>query len=182
MGTASEIQSKSIARKPQNNNTKAIRKQQRKPVNQTKLKNLKTGKVTERSFAGSEKVEEANIDSREIKYLYNNRGEYWFSNPDNPKERFSLDQEKIPERFKFIKENDIITSLSFNNEIIEFKIPIKVSLKVKEAPPAVKGNTSSGANKIVTLETAATVTTPIFIKEGDIIEVNTETGEYTGRV
>ena len=77
-----------------------FRKQQRKPVNQTKLKNLKTGKVTERSFAGSEKVEEANIDSREIKYLYNNRGEYWFSNPDNPKERFSLDQEKIPETIR----------------------------------------------------------------------------------
>jgi len=158
-----------------------LRKQQRRPVNQTKLKNLITGKVTERTFGQSEKAEEADIDSREIKYLYNNKGEYWFSEIDNPAKRFNIDQDKIPESFRFIKENDSVTTLSFNDEVIGFKIPIKVSLKVSEAPPAVRGNTSGGANKVITLETGATITAPIFIKEEDIVEVNTETGEYSGK-
>ena len=158
-----------------------LRKQQRKPVNQTKLKNLKTKKVVEHSFAVSDKVEEADISSREIKYLYNNKGEFWFGDPNNPSERFSVDQEKIPEGFRFIKENDSVNALSFNDEIIGFKIPIKVTLKVNDAPPAVRGNTSGGASKVITLETGATVTAPIFIKEGDVVEVNTETGEYAGR-
>jgi elongation factor P len=158
-----------------------LRKQQRRPVNQTKLKNLITGKVTERTFGQSEKAEEAEIDTKELKYLYNNKGEYWFGEPDNPQERFNIDTEKIPGSFKFVKENDIVQALSFNDEIIGFKIPIKVSLKVKEAPPAVRGNTSSGANKVITLETGATVNAPIFVKEGDSVEVNTETGEYAGR-
>jgi elongation factor P len=158
-----------------------FRKQQRKPVNSTKLRNLKTGSVTEKSFGSSDKVEEAEINQQELKYLYNNRGEYWFSPTQNPKERFSLNQEKIPEGFKFIKENNLVTALEFDDEIFSFKIPIKVSLKVSEAPPAVRGNTSSGVTKVITLETGATVTAPIFVKEGDIVEVNTETGEYAGR-
>jgi len=158
-----------------------FRKQQRKPVNNTKIKNLKTGRVTEKSFGSSDKAEEALIDSREIKYLYNNKGQYWFSETNNPQERFSLDEEKIPDGFKFIKENDTVAVLSFEDEIIGFKIPIKVKLQVKEAPPAVKGNTSSGASKVITLETGATVTAPIFVKEGDFVEINTETGEYSGR-
>jgi elongation factor P len=158
-----------------------FRKQQRKPVNQTKLKNLKTQKVIEKSFQQSDKVEEADINSRDIKYLYCNKGEFWFSDPENPKDRFSLAEDKIPDGFRFIKENDIATSLVFDDEIIGFKIPIKVSLKVKEAPPAVKGNTSGGADKVIILETGATVTAPIFIKEGEMVEINTETGVYTGR-
>jgi elongation factor P len=158
-----------------------FRKQQRKPVNQTKIKNLISKKVIEKSFQQSDKVEEADIDSRDMKYLYNNKGLFWFSSPENPKERLSLDQEKIPEGFKFIKENDVVTSLIFDDEIIGFKIPIKVSLRVKEAPPAVKGNTSAGADKLIVLENGTTITAPIFIKEGDVVEVNTETGEYSGR-
>jgi elongation factor P len=138
-----------------------FRKQQRKPVNQTKLKNLKTRKVIEKSFQQSDKAEEADIESREIKYLYNNKGQFWFSDPENPKDRFSLGQDKIPESFKFIKENDVVTALVFDNEIIGFKIPIKVALKVKEAPPAVRGNTSGGADKQIVLETGATITAPI---------------------
>jgi elongation factor P len=83
---------------------------------------------------------------------------------------------------KFIKENSEIIALIFDDEVISIKIPIKAELKVTEAPPAVRGNTAQGANKQVTLETGAVVNAPIFINEGDIIKVNTETGEYAERV
>lgn len=159
-----------------------FRKQQRKPVNATKLKNLKTGKVTERSFHVSEKVEEAEIETREIKYLYENRGEYWFCDPEVPSNRFKIDGAMLGSQIKFIKQNSIISGMFFDDEIIGIKYPIKVELKVTEAHDAVKGNTSSGATKEVTLETGATIFVPMFIKQGEIIKVNTESGEYTERV
>jgi len=159
-----------------------FRKQQRKPVNATKLKNLITGKVTERSFHVSEKVEQAEIESKEIKYLYNNRGEYWFCDPDSPSNRFKIDENILGNQIKFIKENEIISALEFDEKIIGIKFPIKVDLKVIEAHEAVKGNTSSGATKIVKVETGAEINVPMFIKEGETIRINTETGEYTERV
>lgn len=159
-----------------------FRKQQRKPVNATKLKNLITGKVTERSFHVSEKVEEAEIENNEIKYLYTNRGEFWFCEKDDPSKRFSLPEATVGSQGKFLKENTIITSLVFNEKIIGLKMPIKVELKVTEAHPAVKGNTAQGATKEVTLETGATVQAPLFIKEGDVLRINTETSQYVERV
>ena len=158
-----------------------FRKQQRKPVNATKLRNLITGKVTEQSFHVSEKVEEAEIDSREAKYLYNNRNEYWFCDPKNPSNRFSLQEDTIGSQGKFLKTNSLIDVLYFNEKVIGLKIPIKVDLKVIEAHPAVKGNTAQGASKIVKVETGAEVAVPMFIKEGEIIRINTETGEYAER-
>lgn len=158
-----------------------FRKQMRKPVNQTKLKNLITGKVTEKSFHQSEKVHEADVERKKIKYLYNNKGEFWFCEEKDPSKRFTLAEEIIAGA-QFMQVNSLVDAKLFNDEIIGVSLPIKVVLEVKEAPPAVKGNTATGANKIVVLETGATVGVPIFIKEGDKIEVNTETGEYTGRV
>ena len=163
-------------------NSHVFRKQQRKPVNATKLKNLKTGKVTERSFHVSEKVDEAEIENKEIKYLYENRGEYWFCDPSDPSDRFKISSDLIGSQIKFIKQNSIITGMVFDDEIIGIKYPIKVELKVTEAHDAVKGNTSSGATKEVTVETGATIFVPMFIKQGEIIKINTETGEYTERV
>lgn len=158
-----------------------FRKQQRKPVNATKLKNLITGKVTEQSFHVSEKVEEAEIDSKQAKYLYNNKGEYWFCDPTDPSNRFSLSEEIMGQRGKFLKVNSIIDVLSFEDTTIGIKMPIKVELKVVEAHPAVKGNTAQGATKIVKLETGAEINVPMFIKEGEIVRVNSETGEYAER-
>ncbi len=158
-----------------------FRKQQRKPVNQTKLKNLITGKVVEKSFHQSEKADEADIIRKNIKYLYNNKGEYWFCEENDPSKRFSLEESSI-EGAKFMKQNSIVEAKVFGDKIIGVSLPIKVRLEVKEAPPAVKGNTATGANKQVIVETGATVGVPIFVKEGDVIEINTETGEYTGRV
>lgn len=158
-----------------------FRKQQRKPVNQTKLKNLITGKVTEKSFHQSEKADEANIERKKIKYLYTNRGEFWFCEENDQSKRFSLPEEIITGA-QFMKQNSLVEAKLFGEKTIGVTLPIKVQLLVKEAAPAVKGNTATGANKIVVLETGATIGVPIFVKEGDIIEINTEKGEYTGRV
>lgn len=159
-----------------------FRKQQRKPVNQTKLRNLKTGKVLEVSFHQNETVEEAGLETKSVTYLYENRGEYWFCEAGNPKNRFTLPASVLGDNFKFAKQNNDLEALAFNDEIIGVKLPIKVDLVVKEAAPAVKGNTAQGGSKIVTLETGATLTVPLFINEGDILRINTDTGEYVERV
>jgi elongation factor P len=158
-----------------------FRKQQRKPVNATKLKNLITGRVAEISFHQSEKVEEAEIDKKEVKYLYNNKGEYWFCEINDPSKRFALKEEQIGNGAKFIKQNSTIHLLMFGERIIGVKLPIKVELKVTEAHEAVRGNTAQGATKQVVLETGAIVNVPMFIKEGEILKINTETGEYVER-
>jgi elongation factor P len=159
-----------------------FRKQQRKPVNATKLRNMITGKVTERSFHVSEKVSEADISAKQIKYLYNNRGEWWFCEPNTPSVRFSLSNEFIGERGQFLKKDTVIDAMTFDEKIIGVKLPIKVDLLVTEAHPAVKGDTAKGGSKQVVLETGGTLQVPMFIKEGDIIRINTETGEYTDRL
>jgi len=159
-----------------------FRKQQRKPVNATKLKNLITGKVTERSFHVSEKVEEAEIDSRDVKFLYENRGEYWFCEAKDPSKRFKIEESFIGPQAKFVKKDSVVQALSFDDKVIGMKIPIKIELKVIEAHPAVKGNTAQGGTKIVKLETGAEINVPMFIKEGEIVRINSETGEYAERV
>ena len=159
-----------------------FRKQQRKPVNQTKLRHLITGKVTEMAFHVSEKVEEAELSTKEVKFLYVNKGEYWFCDPKVPSDRFKLEEEMLGVSIKFVKPNDILNAVIFNEEIIGVKVPIKVELKIKEAAPAVKGNTVSGGTKSVVLETGAVIFVPLFINEGDVIRINTETGEYVVRV
>ena len=159
-----------------------FRKQQRKPVNATKLKNLMTGKVTEYSFHQSEKIEEAEIDSREVKYLYNNRGEWCFADPTNPSKRFKFTEEQVGQQGRFLKPNSTITQLLFKEAPMGFKFPIVAELKVIEAPPGIKGDTATGGQKVVTLETGTTISVPLFVNEGDIIKINTETGEYRERV
>ncbi len=166
-----------------------FRKQQRKPVNATKLKNLITGGVKEIAFHVSEKVEEAEIDSKEIKFLYSNtrlpagrQGEYWFAEPSDPSKRFSLKEEVVGPAGKFLKANTVIDLLTFQDRHVGLKLPIKVELKVVEAPPAVKGDTAKGGTKQVKLETGAYINAPLFINEGEVIRINTETGDYVERV
>ncbi len=159
-----------------------FRKQQRKPVNATKLKNLMTGKVTEYSFHQSEKIEEAEIDSKEVKYLYNNRGEWWFSEANDPSKRFKVAEEQVGPQGKFLKPNSVIEQLLFQEKPMGFKFPVIVELKVTEAPPSIKGDTATGGTKTVVLETGAEINAPLFVDAGDIIKINTETGEYRERV
>lgn len=158
-----------------------FRKQQRKPVNQTKLRNIITGKVTEQAFHVSEKAQEADLSTKGVKYLYSNKGERWFCAENNPADRFVLSDELIGTPAKFLKENSVVEALIFDEKIIGIKMPIKVDLKVTEAAAAVKGNTAQGGSKQITLETGATLFVPMFINEGDVIRINTELGEYVER-
>lgn len=163
-----------------------FRKQQRKPVNATKLKNLLTGRVVEHSFAVSDKVDEADMSKKAVKFIYEQKGEFWFHAEKTPAERFTIKSDVIGDQKQWMKAGDTYNVRIFMNEddeelIIGVDLPIKMDLKVKEAAPAVKGNTSSGALKSVVLETGATLNVPLFINEGDIVTVNTETGDYVGR-
>jgi elongation factor P len=159
-----------------------FRKQQRKPVNATKLRNMITGNVKEISFHVSDKVEEAEIEKKPVKYLYTNKNEYWFCEPNDPSKRFQLPGVVLGDGFRFIKANSTVNVLMFGERTIGIELPIKVELKVVEAPPAVKGDTAKGGTKQIKLETGATINAPLFINEGEIIRINTTTGEYAERV
>lgn len=159
-----------------------FRKQQRKPVNITKLKSMISGKVVEQTFHQNETADEADIETKSVEYIYTNRGEHWFTYEGKPGERFALDESVVGTEIKYLKPKSIVDAIVFDERIIGIKIPIKVELKVTECDPAVKGNTSSGATKEVVVETGVRLQVPMFINEGDIIRVNTEDGQYTERV
>lgn len=159
-----------------------FRKQQRKPVNITKLKGLISGRMIENTFHVSETAVEADLEKRSVTYIYESKGDYWFHTTGKPAERFTLSADMIGDQIRFLKPKSEINAMVFDDKIIGVTIPIKVELKVTEAMEAVKGNTSSSAQKEVTLETGAKVMVPMFINEGDIVAINTESGDYSERV
>jgi elongation factor P len=159
-----------------------FRMQQRKPVNQTKLRHLVSGKVVEISFHQNETVTEADIGHMEANYLYTNRGESWFAEEGNAKNRFSFPEEAVHDKVQWLTPNSSVEVLTYEEKPMTIKIPVKVELEVKDAPPAVKGNTVSGGTKLVELVTGAKVDVPLFINTGDVLRINTDTGTYTERV
>lgn len=164
-----------------------FRKQQRKPVNQTKLRNLTNGSVRQETFHAQDTVVEADLNR--TKYVFSfmkaNRqtgvDEYWFFERDKRSNRALLTKDLLGDATKYLKENCEVDALVYNENVIGITLPIKMSFKVVEAPPAVKGNTANGANKLVKIETGTMITTPIFVNEGDMIVVNTVDGTYTER-
>lgn len=159
-----------------------FRMQQRKPVNQTKLRHLVSGKVIEISFHQNETITEADIERMQATYLYTNRGESWFCETNNPKNRFSFPEDQVHNQTQWMMPNSPVEVMTYNEKPVTIKIPIKVELVVKDAPPAVKGNTVSGGSKLITLATGAQINVPLFINAGDIVRINTDTGEYNERV
>jgi len=155
---------------------------QRRPVVQTRIKNLITGNVFERNFQQGDVFEEAELIKIGVKYLYNNKGNYFFCEEKNPSKRFSLAEEQIGSGAKFLKPDEIIEGIVFNDKIINVSVPIKVSLKVKQSPPGIKGDRAQGGTKSVVLENGTEVNVPLFIEEGDIVEINTENGQYVRRI
>ena len=149
---------------------------------QTKLKNLRTGQVLSRNFKPADEFEEAEVEELKSKYLYSSKGEFWFSELANPGKRFSLTEEVIGDQKDFLKADMEVVALIFNEKIFAVRLPIKMEYVVTEAPPAIKGNTAQGGTKVVVIESGAKVNVPMFISEGDIIRVNTQTGEYGERV
>lgn len=162
------------------------RTNQRKPQNQVKMRHLKTGKVIPETFHASETVEEADVSRGEAKFLYSNKGENWFCDPRDPKNRYQISDEILGDGKKFLKADTVVDTMIWTNDddeetLIGIKMPVKMTLEVKDAPPSTKGDTQSGGGKMVTLETGATVTVPLFINSGEMIVINTETGEYVER-
>lgn len=155
---------------------------QRRPVVQTRIKNLITGNVFDRNFQQGDVFDEAELVKISVKYLYNHLDNFFFCEEKNPSKRFSFTREQIGPTARFLKQNQIVEGLIFQDKIINITIPIKVQLKVKEAPPGIRGDRAQGGTKIVVLETGAKIAVPLFIETGDEIEINTETSEYVKRV
>lgn len=159
-----------------------MRMQQRKPVMQTKMRSLRTGKVTEYSFKPGETVEEADITRKKASFLYAQDAQYYFMDQESY-DQFFVNAAEVGEGKVFLKEGQEVEILFFDDAPIAVQLPKKLDLKVTEAGSAVKGDTASGnVTKEITLETGAVIKAPLFVKEGDMIRINTDTGEYTERV
>ena len=158
-----------------------VRMQQRKPVMQTKLKNLINGKVLEYSFKAGEKVEEADLEKSKADYLYTDPSGVYFMDTKSY-EQVLIDTEVLGERARLLKEGTQVDILYFDGRPITVSLPPKIDLAVTSAPPGVKGDTAGNVTQPVTLETGLVVNAPLFIKEGDTIRINTETLDYVERV
>lgn len=159
-----------------------IRMQQRKPVVQLKIKNLITGKLLDYTAHQNEDFNEVEIETMPANFIYHNRGEYWFNEVGNPKNRFTLSDDVLEGTGQYLKPNTEIKAYKFGEKTIGVELPVKMEFKVKEAPPAVKGNTAQGGTKVVVLETGAKANVPLFVNEGDVVRINTQTGDYVERV
>ncbi len=149
---------------------------------QMKLKNLVSGIVIARSAQPRDSFEDADIDKMDAKFIYATKDKCVFSEIDNASKRFEIEINKIGDNYKYLKEGEIVTTIIFNDDVINVIIPIKVKLKVTEVPPGIKGDRAQSGNKVVTVETGMQISAPLFVEEGDIIEINTESGEYVRRV
>ena len=158
-----------------------MQKQMRRPVNQTKLRHLIRGNVIEYSFQQSDKLKEAEITTKPAVFIYERNGEWFFHDTKDKSKRFSVTEELVGEAGKFLKGNTGVDTLWFDEKLFRVRLPIKMDLKVTEAPPNTRGNTAQGGSKVVTVETGANVDVPMFINEGDVVRINTETGEYVER-
>ena len=157
-----------------------VRMQQRKPVMQTKMRNLMTGRVVEYSFKSGERAEEATVTKQAAQYLYNDDTGAHFMNNETF-ETVDLPKEISADKIGYLKEGQVITLRYFDGKPISIELPIKVELKVTSTPPGLKGDTATGGNKPATLETGLVVQVPLFIKENDVVRINTDSGEYVER-
>lgn len=149
-------------------------------VLRTRLKNLATGAVMEKTFQGAETVEEAQIAKSKAQYLYKEGNDYCFMDNESY-DQFSLSTEALGSNVDYLIEGTEVVFLNWDGTAINIELPVKMKLKVVEAPPGIKGNTVSTGGKVVTLETGKKISTPLFVEAGDEIIVNTEKGEYVSR-
>ncbi len=147
----------------------------------TRVKSLKTGRVQEFTFKSGESVEQLDINTREMQYLYKENTNYVFMENESY-EQFSVPEDVLGHYVHFLKENEIYQLLVYGEDVIGIRFPKKVRLKVVETEDAAKGNTVSGATKPAKLETGVTIGVPLFIKEGDIVGIDPEAEEYVDRV
>ncbi|SHJ09718.1 elongation factor P [Desulfofundulus thermosubterraneus] len=146
----------------------------------SKLKNLRTGAVIEKTFNAGEKIPRAHVERREVQYLYNDGTSYNFMDMETF-DQFSLTKEQLGDAINFLKENMTINLLMFQGKSIGVDLPNFVELKVVDTPPGIKGDTASGGSKPATLETGYVVQVPFFIEVGDVLQIDTRTGQYIKR-
>lgn len=146
----------------------------------SKLRNIRTGAVIEKTFNAGEKLPKAHLDRREMQFLYHDGEAFIFMDVNNF-EQFPLGEDKMAEAKKYLKENMTASILFYQGNVMGVDLPGQVELTVAETEPGIKGDTASGGTKPATLETGVVVRVPFFINVGDVVQVNTKTGEYIGR-
>ncbi|KRL38514.1 elongation factor P [Liquorilactobacillus uvarum] len=146
----------------------------------SKLKNLRTGAVQEKTFRAGEKVERAQIDNRKMQYLYADGTSYVFMDTETY-EQLELPEEKIKNELNYLKENMLVSIIMYGNETLGVDLPNTVDLTVSSTEPGIKGDTASGGSKPATLETGLIVQVPFFVNEGDVLTINTQDGSYISR-
>ncbi|MBO8137310.1 MAG: elongation factor P [Desulfotomaculum sp.] len=147
----------------------------------SKLKNLRTGAVIDKTFNAGEKIPRAHIDRREVQYLYNDGANYYFMDMETY-DQFDMSKEQLGSAVKYLKENMTITNLLYKGQSIGVELPNFVELEVVDTAPGIKGDTASGGSKPATLETGTVVNVPFFVNVGDVLQIDTRTGEYIKRV
>lgn len=146
----------------------------------TKIKNVETGAVVERTFNPNEKMPAAHLDTRKMQYLYETDGMYTFMDTETY-EQTELNKEQLGDALNYLMENMEVSLQTFKGRIIGLNLPNSVELKVTECEPSVKGNTATGATKNATVETGYVVRVPLFVNEGDVLRIDTRTGNYIER-
>ena len=147
----------------------------------TKLKNIISGGVVEKTFRPTEKFPQARIDRKDMQYLYSDGDMFNFMDVETY-EQIALNKDEIGDALKFVKENDMVKMCSHNGSVFAIEPPLFVELEITETEPGFKGDTATGASKPATVETGAVVSVPLFVEIGDKIKIDTRTGEYLSRV
>ncbi len=147
----------------------------------TKLKNVKSGGVIEKTFRPTEKCPQARIDRKDMQYLYSDGDLFNFMDMENY-EQIALNADAIGDTLKFVKENEMVKVCSHNGSVFAIEPPLFVELEITETEPGFKGDTATGASNPAVVETGATVYVPLFVNQGDVIKIDTRTGEYLSRV
>ena len=147
----------------------------------TKLKNIISGGVVEKTFRPTEKFPAARVDRKDMQYLYSD-GEFFYFMDNETYDQIALSEGDIGDALKFVKENEMVKMCSHNGSVFAVEPPLFVELQITETEPGFKGDTATGATKPAVVETGATVYVPLFVEQGDTIKIDTRTGEYLSRV
>ena len=147
----------------------------------TKCKNVITGAVVERTFSPTDKFEQAFVERRDMQYLYNDGDLYYFMDTETY-DQIALNEDVVGDSLKFVKENEVVKICSHNGNVFSVEPPLFVELAITETEPGFKGDTAQGATKPATVETGAIVMVPLFVEQGDVLKIDTRSGEYLSRV
>ncbi|MDF2877782.1 MAG: translation elongation factor [Clostridia bacterium] len=145
-----------------------------------KIRNIKTGNVIEKTFRPNEKMPKAHIDRKDMQYLYADGDLYHFMDT-NTYDQIALNGSSVGDSLKFVKENEMVKVLSHQGNVFDIEPPLTVELQITDTEPGLKGDTAQGATKAAIVETGAKVMVPLFIEQGEVIRIDTRTGDYTGR-